>query len=81
MDLRVVHGAGDSFAGNMFGPGGETQFVDFRNREDMKARRAADVKHKPFTQPVYRTSKELDRRQTVTASERHNGVQRPEFTR
>jgi len=80
MDLRVVHGAADSFAGNMFGPRGETQFVDFRNREDMKARRAADVKHKSFRQPVYRTSKELDRRQTVTASERHNGVQRPEFT-
>lgn len=54
--------------------------MDFRSREEMNTRRA-DVKQKSFMQPVYRTSKEVDCRQTVTPNERHNGVQRPEFTR
>lgn len=80
MDLRVVHGAANSFAGSMFVPRGEPQFVDFRAREELNARRA-DVKHRPFTQAVF--SKDVDRpRQVFSLAERHqNGAQRPEFTR
>jgi len=58
---------------------GEPQFVDFRSREPENLSRA-DVRHKPFIQPVYRTAKDLDRRQTITRVDRHNGVNRPEFT-
>ena len=84
MDLRVVHSTRDSIAGSMFAPRvdnrEELQFADFRSREADNMRRA-DVRHKPFMQPVYRTSKDIDSRQRITPSERHNGVIRPEFTR
>ena len=81
MDLRVVHGTANSLAGNMFTPRGEMGFVDFRSREELNVRRA-DVKHRPFVQPLYRTSKDVDPRQIVSLNERHqNGFQRPEFTR
>lgn len=83
MDLHIVHGA-NFLPGSMFGPRmdsrGEPQFVDFRSREPETLSRA-DVRHKPFMQPVYRTTKDLDRRQTITQVDRHNGVNRPEFTR
>lgn len=67
------------YSGNMFAPRGETQFVDFRSREEMNTRRT-DVKHKPLMQPVYRTTREVECRKVVMPSERHKGIQRPEFT-
>lgn len=83
MDLRVVHGTRDSIVGSMFAPRVENreepQFADFRSREADNMRRP-DVRHKPFMQPVYRTSKDIDSRQRITPSERLNGVIRPEFT-
>lgn len=83
MDLRVAHGT-NSLPGSMFAPRmdsrGEPHFAEFRSREPENMRRA-DVKHKPFIQPVYRTVKELNSRQTITPADRHNGVNRPEFTR
>lgn len=83
MDLRVAHGA-NSLSGRMFAPRmdsrNEAQFADFRSREPENMRRA-DARHKPFIQPVYRTAKDLDSRQTIAPVDRHNGVNRPEFTR
>ncbi|XP_078372166.1 uncharacterized protein LOC144655868 isoform X3 [Oculina patagonica] len=75
-----------NISGSMFAPRmdsrGEQQFAEFRSREPENSRRA-DVRHKPFIQPVYRTanrSKDLDSRQTITPVDRHNGGNRPEFT-
>lgn len=84
MDLRVVHGT-NSLVGNMFVPRmdgrGEPQRADFRSREDSVRR--TDVRHKQpvYMQPVYRTAKEFNNRQTIAPVDRHNGINRPEFTR
>lgn len=68
------------FEGNMFAPRAETTpFLDFRSKEEVNARKP-DSRHKPFMQPIYRTSKEMEGRQIFNTRERYNGVQRPPFT-